>query len=78
LVKNYSAGSLLRNFDGTFNQASLLKTMLMHHISESYYPEFLKKIYAVTADDILEKAHNYFDPENFTVAIVGEDFGDND
>lgn len=78
LVKNYSAGSLLRNFDGTFNQASLLKTMLMHHISESYYPEFLRKMYAVTAADILKMAQHYFDPEKFTVAIVGEGLADND
>ncbi|HKK39202.1 MAG TPA: pitrilysin family protein [Cryomorphaceae bacterium] len=78
LVKNYTAGSLLRNFDGTFNRASLLKTMLIHELPESYYPEFLKKIYTVSAEDILKVAQKYFDPDKFTVAIVGDSFTDND
>lgn len=78
LVKNYTAGSLLRNFDGTFGQASLLNSMLMHGLSESYYAEFLEKIYAVEPADILTIAQKYFDPQNFTIAIVGEGFTDND
>jgi len=78
LVKNYTAGGLLRNFDGTFSRASLLKTMLTHQLSESYYPAFLKKIYSVEASDVLRVAQKYFDPENFTIAVVGADFVDND
>lgn len=78
LVKNYTAGSLLRSFDGTFNQASLLKTMHIHRLSESYYREFLTKIYAVEPADILRIATTYFDPDKFTVAIVGEGFSDNE
>ncbi len=78
LVKNYTAGGLLRSFDGTFSQASLLNTMLMHGLSQSYYEQFLKKIYAISPADILMVAQKYFDPEKFTIAIVGEGFSDND
>ncbi len=78
LVKNYTAGTLLRSFDGTFNQASLLKTMHLHDLSQTYYTEFLQKIYAVDSDDIMRMAKTYFDPDKFTIAVVGEGFSDND
>jgi predicted Zn-dependent peptidase len=78
LVKNYTAGALLRSFDGTFSQASLLNNMLVHGLSESYYAEFLEKIYAVAATDITRIAQIYFDPKKFTIAVVGEGFSDND
>jgi predicted Zn-dependent peptidase len=78
LVKNYTAGTLLRSFDGTFNQASLLKTMHLHELPEAYYTEFLRKIYAVNSDDIMRMAKTYFDPDKFTIAVVGEGFSDND
>ncbi len=78
LVKNYTAGGLLRSFDGTFSQASLLNTMLMHELSQSYYGEFLEKIYAVSPADILSVAQKYCDTEKFTIAIVGDGFSDND
>lgn len=78
LVKNYTAGALLRSFDGTFSQVSLLNTMLLHDLSESYYEEFLKKIYRVTSSDIERVAQIYYNPEKFTLAVVGEGFTDND
>jgi predicted Zn-dependent peptidase len=78
LVKNYTAGDLLRNFDGTFSQASLLQTMLFYQLPGSYYPDFLKKIYTIEPADVLRVAQKYFDPEKFTIAIVGESFADND
>jgi len=77
LVKNYTAGALLRSFDGTFSQVSLLNTMLVHGLSESYYAEFLEKIYKVTPSDIMMVAQAYFDPEKFTIAVVGDGFSDN-
>lgn len=77
LVKNYTAGGLLRNFDGAFSQSALLKTMLMHDLPDTYYNDFLQKIYAVEPSDILKVAQKYFDPEKFTVAIVGDGYPGN-
>ncbi|MFT5903694.1 MAG: zinc protease, partial [Flammeovirgaceae bacterium] len=77
LVKNYTAGDLLRNFDGTFSQASLIQTMLTNQLPESYYSDFLNKIYTIEPADVLRVAQKYFDLEKFTIAIVGDGFSDN-
>jgi zinc protease len=77
LVKNYTAGDLLRNFDGTFSQASLIHTMLTNQLPESYYSDFLNKIYTIEPADVLRVAQKYFDLEKFTIAIVGDGFSDN-
>ncbi|MEM9050990.1 MAG: pitrilysin family protein [Bacteroidota bacterium] len=78
LVQNYVAGSLLRNMDGTFNQAALIRMMAMNNLDQGYYDRFLNRIYSVTSDQIIEVARNYFSFDEFTGAIVGKGYADND
>lgn len=77
LVQNYVAGLLLRNMDGTFNQAALIKTMITNGLSGDYYNRFLNGIYSVTPDQIMDIAQKHLGFEKFTGAIAGPGYDDN-
>jgi len=72
LAQNYMAGTLLKNADGTFAQASLVKMMVLHSLDKDFFKNYLTKIYATKPEQILESARTYLNFDKFTGAVVGK------
>jgi zinc protease len=51
---------------------SLLRTLNLHGLPESYITDFVKQVTAVTPQDVSRIAQKYIDDENFTIVIVGD------
>ncbi|MCF8260021.1 MAG: insulinase family protein [Melioribacteraceae bacterium] len=72
-IQNYIAGIfVLQNSSrgGITNQLAYTK---MHGLSEDYLESYVKKIYAITPDDISEMTKKYIRPEDMTMVIVGDE-----
>jgi zinc protease len=71
LVKNYMLGSFLRNSDGPFAMSDRFKTIHFSGLDYSYYEKYIKKVNAITADEILELCNKYLDTKSFTEIVAG-------
>ncbi len=72
LVKNYLSGSYLRALDGVYNMADRFKSALENNLKMSYYVESLDRIQQVTADEVLQLAKKYLQPEQMVTVVVGD------
>ncbi len=72
LVKNYFVGDLLRHLDNPFALSESLKNNLVFNIDNSYYQKLLKKVQQVSAEDILDLAQTYFNPDDLYMVVCGE------
>lgn len=71
LVKNYIYGTFLRNFDGPFSLADRFKAVKDFGLGFDYYKKSLDGIMAVNANQLLETAQTYFNPEDMVQLVVG-------
>ena len=71
LVKNYIYGAFLRNFDGPFALAERFQSAKDFGLGFDYYLKSLDDIQKVTAEEILETANKYLDPEEMIRLVVG-------
>jgi len=71
LVKNYIYGTFLRNFDGPFALADRFKSVKDFGLGFDYYKKSLDEIMHIKADELLETAQKYLNPENMVQLVVG-------
>jgi len=71
LVKNYLRGNVLSNFDGVFEQASILASLRWYNLDFGYYKNFLEKLDTITNKDVKNAVEKYLDYEKMTKIIVG-------
>ena len=68
--------SLVRSFPSWFETTSqtvnILSEIPVYGLSLGYYPEYAKKVEAVTEADIKNVAKKYLRPENMIVIAVGD------
>lgn len=75
LVKNYMLGSLLKNFDGSFNLSNVLAILLPLNLDLNYYEELSAKIKSISAEELLKMAQKYLTPsEMFCITAGGNSF----
>lgn len=72
LVKNYIYGTFLRNFDGPFALADRFRSAKDFGLDFEFYKTSLKEILEVTAEDILETARKYLNPDDMLQLVVGK------
>lgn len=71
LVKNYIYGTFLRNFDGPFALSERFASVKEFGLGFDYYRNSLKEILLTSADELLETANKYLQPEDMIKLIVG-------
>ena len=71
LVKNYIYGSFIKNFDGPFTLAEMFMAVTDFGMNFDYYQESLKKMMAISAEDVLETAQKHLDLNEMTTLVVG-------
>lgn len=72
LVKNYLTGQLLRMADGPFAQSVLLRNAIEFNLEMEYYQDVLRQIKSINADEILQLAVTYLNPESLVWVIAGQ------
>lgn len=71
LVKNYLTGSFARSLENPQTVARFALNTARYDLSDDYYATYLKKLNAVTAEDIQAMAKKYITPENAHILVVG-------
>lgn len=71
VVKNYSIGQLLKSADGPFALMERYLTVERHGMTLNYYNEFLKKLNAVTPEELKKIAQKYLNWEEMLVVVAG-------
>ncbi len=71
-IKYYLAGNLLQQLDGPFERANRLKTLICFGLDPDYYQVFLSRIFALRPEQLQETAKKYFNPDRYSLAVVGE------
>ncbi|MFA6924435.1 MAG: insulinase family protein [Bacteroidales bacterium] len=71
LVKNYISGNFALSLEKPQTLANFAINIERYNLPKDYYATYLKKIAAVTSDDILAVAKKYIKPDNAYIFIVG-------
>jgi predicted Zn-dependent peptidase len=71
-AKNYVSLRFPSAFEATGDISRRLEDMLVYHLPEDYFSNYVKNIQAVTAADVQRVAQKYIQPGKFTVVVVGD------
>jgi predicted Zn-dependent peptidase len=71
-AKNYVALRFPSGFETTGDISRKLEDMLVYHLPENYFSNYVQNIQAVTAADVQRVAQKYIQPARFAVVIVGD------
>lgn len=71
LIKNYRTGSFSRSLESPQTIASFALNTARYDLPKDYYKNYLKRLNAVTADEILAVSKKYIKPNNSYVIVVG-------
>lgn len=70
-VRKYEFGSLLRSFDGLFQQMERFMDVADYGLDSAYWDAYAQAITTLDADGLQELARRTLSPESMTVAVVG-------
>lgn len=71
-AKNYIAGTFAQSLESSRTVARFAANIAKYNLDKDYYKNYLKRIEAVTADDIKRIANSYLKPSNINIVVVGE------
>jgi len=71
LVKSFMTGSFARSLENPQTVARFALNTARYDLPADYYPTYLEKLNAVTAEDIQAMAKKYITPENAHILVVG-------
>ena len=71
MAKNYMTGSFARSLETPDRVASYAIDMERYNLPKDYYKTYLKKVDAVTAEDVQRVARKYLAPDKMLVTVVG-------
>ncbi len=71
-IKNYLTGSFARSLENPQTIANFAINIDRYNLPEDYYTTYLKKIDAVTLDDVQEMADKYITANNAYILVVGK------
>jgi zinc protease len=72
LVKNYIYGTFLRNFDGPFALAERFRSVKDFGLNFDFYKKSLDEILKINAEELIETANKYFNPDEMIQLVVGK------
>jgi predicted Zn-dependent peptidase len=70
LVKNYLLGNILGDLDGSFQIIQRWKNLLLNDFTEERFYSNINTYKTVTAEQLMELAQKYYQPENFYELVV--------
>jgi predicted Zn-dependent peptidase len=71
-AKNYVVLRYPSAFETTGDISRRLEDVLVYHLPDDYFSNYVKNIQAVTAADVQRVAQKYIQPARFVVVIVGD------
>lgn len=71
MAKNYISGSFVRSLENAETIADYAIEIERYKLSKDYYKTYLKRVYSVTAEDVIRVAKQYLKPNQMTIALVG-------
>lgn len=71
VVKNYMIGSLLKDFDGPFEQLDCFKSVYRSGLTLEFYNKYVEEIKQVSAKELQELALRYLNPQQMVEISVG-------
>lgn len=72
LAKNTMRGSFARSLESRGTVAQFALSAELNNLPEDYYANYLKRVDAITAEDIRATAKKYIRPDNANIVIVGK------
>lgn len=72
LAKNTMRGNFARSLESRGTVAQFALSAKLNSLPEDYYANYLKRVDAITAEDLQATARKYIRPENANVIIVGK------
>ncbi len=72
LAKNYLKGSFARSLESRSTVASFALNTQLNNLPEDYYSTYLKRLDAITAQDLLETAQKFIRPDKANIVVVGK------
>lgn len=72
LVRNYMLGSLLGSLENVMSHADKFKNIYFAGLGYDYYDRYTEVIRSVTAEELLQLAGKYLEPDKFYKVIVGK------
>lgn len=70
-VKNYLIGSLAASVTTPFAQMDLFKEIHIHHLSYDFYENYIERINAVSAEEVMSIMQKYYRKEDFVEIVAG-------
>lgn len=70
-ARNHFIGSLQSEITTPFAHADKIKNLLLFSLPADYYQQLIFKVDALSAQDLMETANQYLNPETFTSVTVG-------
>jgi predicted Zn-dependent peptidase len=61
-----------RNFETAQQVARGVAQLALYDLPDTYFEEFIPKVHAVTADDVVIATRRYLDPGKLTALVVGD------
>jgi len=71
-AKRYYSGQFRSGFDGPFSSAAKMQQIIMRNYSNHFYANTLEEIWNITAEELLEVAKIYLDPNTFIKVMAGK------
>ncbi|HTR81391.1 MAG TPA: pitrilysin family protein, partial [Bacteroidota bacterium] len=71
MAKNYLSGSFVRSLEEANTVAEDAINIERYHLPKDYFKTYLKRLDAVTADDVQRVAKQYIQPDRMLVAVIG-------
>ncbi len=72
MVRNYILGQTLHLLDGPFAKVELIKNLSCYHLDIQDYEKRIKEIKEITAEELLDIAVTYLDPDSFSTVLAGQ------
>lgn len=72
MVRSYILGQTLHLLDGPFAKVELIKNLNCYHQDIQDYQKHIKSIKEITAEELLEIATRYLDPDSFSTVLAGQ------
>lgn len=72
VVRNYTMGNILQNFDGPLATAQSIKELIKYDFDEQYYYNYINKLWTINKQEIMEIANKYLNEDEMIEVIVGK------